>query len=272
MLHHSKECYDKYTEFMLLAIDVGNTNTVFALFDNEQMVTSIRFSTNKERTSDEYAVLLHQCLSFHLVKMDQISDVVISSVVPKTHFPLQSLCKQYFKCQPYIVGKEAVDLGIKILVDAPEEVGADRLVNAVAAYHQVGKAAIIVDFGTATTFDVVDNDGNYTGGVICPGIQLSIQALHDAASQLPEVAVVRPKRAIGKNTIDAMQSGIYWGYTAMIEGIVERLLLEMGTQAHLIATGGLAPLFCKETRVQMEYMPNLTINGLKLIYDRNVRS
>lgn len=254
---------------MLLTIDAGNTNTVLALFKKDEIVANIRFSTDSKRTSDEYAVLLNQCLSLQNIDLKNISDVIISSVVPKSIFPLTQLCNKYLKIEPMIIGKSNINLGIDILIDNPKEVGADRIVNAISAYNHTKKSTIILDFGTATNFDVVDNSGNYCGGVICPGVNLSIQALHNAAAQLPDVAIEKPKKAIGKNTIEAMQSGIYWGYVDMIEGIIKRISNEMEESPEIVVTGGLSPLFCQGIQTEMEYLPNLTINGLKIIYDKN---
>jgi type III pantothenate kinase len=200
---------------------------------------------------------------------DDIDAAIIANVVPETQFSLKTLCRKYFGCDPLIVGDPGVDLGIEILVDAPDEVGADRLVNAVAAHRRYGGPLIIIDFGTATTFDVVDENGNYFGGVIAPGINLSLDALHSAAAQLPRVAVERPERVIGKHTVPAMMSGIYWGYIGLIEGLVARIVDEFDSPMKVVATGGLAPLFAEGTEAIEALDLELTLRGLAEIHQRN---
>lgn len=251
---------------MLLAIDVGNTNTVFALFDGTVLQGQWRMSTSAHRTADEYAVWLRDIIRHSDIAIEAITDVIIASVVPSALFSLRSLTSQYFRAEAIIVGDENVPLGIEIHTERPSEVGADRLVNAVAAYRQYGGDLIVIDFGTATTFDVVDTNGNYVGGVISPGIQLSLDALHQAAAKLPNVAVARPDKIIGKSTISAMQSGIFHGYLGLIEGISARIKHEYGKEMTVIATGGLAPLFAQATEI-INYLDNdLTIQGLYLIH------
>ncbi len=254
---------------MLLTIDCGNTNTVFAVFAGEESRGQWRASTNAERTADEYAIWLSQLMGLKGLKVGDIDDAIISTVVPQALFSLKTLCRRYFDCEPLVVGDSAVDLGIKVLTDRPNEVGADRLVNAVAAHARFSGPLIVVDFGTATTFDVVDGDGNYRGGVIAPGINLSLEALHMAAAQLPRIAVDRPARVIGKGTIGAMQSGVYWGYVGLIEGLVKRIKEEHGGAMTVVATGGLAPLFADGTEVIEHVDPDLTIRGLRDIHRRN---
>jgi type III pantothenate kinase len=261
---------------MLLAIDVGNTNTVFAIFDGETQRGEWRSSTNQARTGDEHAVwFTHLLLRAGLDPAD-ITAAIIATVVPDALVGLMSLCRDYFAVEPMVVGGEGVDLGIRALIDRPEEVGADRLVNAVAAHQRYGGgryngALVVVDFGTATTFDVVDTDGNYCGGVIAPGVNLSHEALHSAAAQLPRVAVKRPPQVIGTTTITAMQSGIFWGYVAMVEGLVERIQGEYGEAGKVIATGGLAPLFFDATEAIDHLDMDLTLCGLLEVYRRNCK-
>jgi type III pantothenate kinase len=190
-------------------------------------------------------------------------------VVPETTFNLVTLCRRYFNAQPLVVGDPAVKLGIKAVIDRPEEVGADRLVDAVAAQERYGGPLIVVDFGTATTFNLVDRDGNYAGGVIAPGINLSLKALYMAAAKLPRVEVRRPQRVIATNTVQAMQSGIFWGYVGMIEGIVARMRAEAEAELPVIATGGLAPMFAGATTAITTVDPDITLRGLLLIYERN---
>lgn len=255
---------------MLLAIDSGNTNTVFAVFDNDGTVLGEwRSSTNANRTADEFAVWLSQLMSFEGLKAKDIDNAIIATVVPAMLFSLQTLCRKYFKVEPLVVGDSTVSLGIEVFLDRPEEVGADRLVNAIAAHEMYQGPLIVIDFGTATTFDVVDENGNYCGGAIAPGINLSLEALHMAAAKLPRVAIGRPEKAIGKGTTTAMQSGIFWGYIGMIEGLTQRMKEEFGAEMTVIATGGLSSLFAKSTDVIQHSDTELTLRGLLAIYKRN---
>jgi type III pantothenate kinase len=255
---------------MLLAIDTGNTNTVFAVFDDDGVIRGEwRSSTDINRTADETGIWLSQLLSLAGLARTDITAAIISSVVPAGLFNHRLLCRRYFSCQPLVIGAADVDIGIRVLVDRPEEVGADRLVNAVAAHRLFGGPRIVVDFGTATTFDVIDGDGSYIGGTIAPGINLSLEALHQAAAQLPRVAIGRPERVIGKNTVQAMRSGIFWGYVGLIEGTIARIRSELGTAAGVIATGGLATLFADCCPVLGQVVSDLTLQGLFLIYRRN---
>ena len=228
---------------MLLVIDCGNTNTGFAVYENTNCVGSWRTSTNISRTADEYAVWLIDLMALKGLVREVVTDAIVSSVVPEGNFNLTTLCKRYFECDPMFIGEDDCDLGIEALIDRPDQVGADRLVNTVAVHGRYEGALIVVDFGTATTFDVVDEDGNYRGGVICPGINLSLDALYMAAAQLPRVDIRATTSIIGKATVPAMQSGIFWGYIGMIEGLVERIRGEFGAKMTVVATGGLAPLF-----------------------------
>ncbi|MHA1599106.1 MAG: type III pantothenate kinase [Alphaproteobacteria bacterium] len=258
---------------MLLAIDAGNTNTVFAIFDAEgKVLGEWRSSSDDERTSDEYGVWLMQLMELAGIDRASVSSSIIASVVPANLHSLKTLCRDYFKCEPLIIGAAGVDLGLDVLLDAPDEVGADRLVNAVSAHATYGGPLIVVDFGTATTFDVIDGAGNYAGGVIAPGINLSLEALHMAAAKLPRVAVERPPTVIGKGTVGAMQSGIYWGYVSMIEGIVARIRDEFGADMKVIATGGLAGLFAKSMDVIETADAELTLRGLYAIHRLNGRA
>jgi type III pantothenate kinase len=254
---------------MLLAIDSGNTNIVFAVFDGGHVRGEWRMSTNADRTADELGVWLTQVLAIAGLGRTDIDAAIIASVVPAMVFSLKSLCRRYFHCEPLVVGDEGVDLGIRVLLDRPEEVGADRLVNAVAAHQRYAGSLIVIDFGTATTFDVVDGDGNYCGGAIAPGINLSLEALHMAAAKLPRVAIGRPRQVIGKATVPAMQSGIFWGYVGLIEGLVRRMEGEWGEKMMVVATGGLAPLFIEATAVIERLDPDLTLRGLLAIYRLN---
>lgn len=256
---------------MLLAIDSGNTNIVFAVFDGPQQRGEWRSSTTAERTADEYGVWLTQLMTIEGLSRDTIDAAIIATVVPATLFSLKTLCRRYFHCEPLVVGEPDVDLGLSVLLDRPEEVGADRLVNAVAAHRCYKGPLIIIDFGTATTFDVVDGQGNYCGGAIAPGPNLSLEALHLAAAKLPRVAIGRPRQVIGKATVPAMQSGVFWGYIGLIEGLVHRIQEEFGAPMTVVATGGLAPLFKDATQVIHHIDPDLTLRGLLEIQQRNVR-
>lgn len=255
---------------MLLAIDSGNTNTVFAVFDRDgEIVGEWRASTNTNRTADEYGVWLIQLMQIQGFDPKDIKAAIVSTVVPAGLFSLRILCRNYFHCEPVVVGEPNVDLGIKVLTDRPEEVGADRLVNAVSAHKLYGSSPmIVIDFGTATTFDYVDSDGNYRGGIIAPGVNLSLEALHQAAAKLPRVAIGRPETVIGKGTVDAMKSGVFLGYVSMIEGLVKRINEEIGCKAKVIATGGLAALFHDATDAIDVSNHDLTLLGLLYIHQR----
>ncbi len=251
---------------MLLAIDSGNTNVVFAVYDGEQPRGRWRASSNAGRTADEYAVWLTQLMALDGLSASDIDGAIIASVVPPTVHTLKTLCSRYFGVKPLLIGDPDVDLGIEVKA---QQVGADRLVNAVAGHAAHGGALIIIDFGTATSFDVIAPDGSYEGGVIAPGVNLSVEALYKASAQLPRIAVARPEKVIGKATVPAMQSGLYWGYVAMIDGVVARIKAETGWPMTVIATGGLAPLFA-ESCESIDYSdPDLTANGLALIYRKN---
>jgi type III pantothenate kinase len=254
---------------MLLAIDAGNTNTVFAVYDGDDRLGAWRGATDNRRTADEYAVWLTQLMALEGLDRSQIDGAIISSVVPEGLFNLVSLCRRYFKTDPLVVGEAAVKVGIEARIDRPEEVGADRLVNAVAAHAKYGAPLIVVDFGTATTFDYVDAEGNFAGGLIAPGINLSLEALYMAAAKLPRVGIKRTARVVATNTVAAMQAGVFWGYVGMIEGIVSRIRQEKGATLPVVATGGLAPMFAEATDVIAHTDPDLTLWGLVLINRRN---
>ncbi|MCC9623022.1 type III pantothenate kinase [Thalassospira sp. MA62] len=255
---------------MLLAIDAGNTNIVFAVFDGDTIKGQWRCSTTTERTADELGVWLHHLFSLSDVPVDAITGAIIATVVPAAEFSLKTLCRRYFNVEPMVVGDPSVDLDMKIIMDRPSEVGADRLVNAIAAHELFGGPLVVLDFGTATTFDVVDGSGDYLGGVIAPGVNLSIKALHMAAAQLPMVAIEAPRSVVGKNTIEAMQSGVYWGYVSMIEGLLARIRSQQNLDTiKVVATGGLAPLFAKAVDEIEHSHGDLTMLGLLMIYRRN---
>jgi type III pantothenate kinase len=254
---------------MLLAINANNTNTVFALWEGATLKGSWRAATEAKRTADEYVVWLDHLLVLAKLSRADVGGAVIASVVPDVNFNLVTLCRKYCHTDPLIVGEKGVRLGIKALVDRPEEVGADRLVNTVAAHDRYKGPLIIVDFGTATTFDVVDANGNYAGGVIAPGINLSLAALTSAAAMLPSIPIRRTEKVIGKDTQSCMQSGIYWGYIGLVEGLVGRIRAEFGAAMKTVATGGLAPLFEGSTPALERVDAALNLWGLRLIYDLN---
>ncbi|HEU0071639.1 MAG TPA: type III pantothenate kinase [Alphaproteobacteria bacterium] len=254
---------------MLLAIDCGNTNTVFAVYDGEVARGEWRIATDGRRTADEYAVWLTQLMSLQDLRREYIDGAIIATVVPGALFALKTLCRRFFEADPLVVGEPNVKLGLKALVDNPQEVGADRLVNAVAGHARYPGDLILLDFGTATTFDVVSAKGDYLGGVIAPGINLSIEALHMAAAQLPRIGVKKPEKVIGKSTVPAMQSGVFWGYVGLIEGIVARITAEIGGKPTVVATGGLAPLFKDATPVIDHLDADMTVRGLVAIWRKN---
>ncbi|WPB84038.1 type III pantothenate kinase [Sediminicoccus rosea] len=254
---------------MLLAIDAGNTNVVFAVHDGAEWRGRWRIATDPNRTSDEYAVWLLALMQHAGLRPADVQRCVIGTVVPVALYNLRRLCRDWFGNEP-LVARSILDWGFEIKVDQPQEVGADRLLNALAAHHHYRGPLIVIDFGTATTFDVVDETGAYLGGVIAPGINLSIEALHRAAARLPRIGIGRPQAAIGRNTVSAMQSGIFWGYVGMIEGIVSRIRAEVELpRMKVIATGGLAPLLAEGTTLIERIDPDITLEGLRLLAERN---
>lgn len=257
---------------MLLAIDAGNTNVVFALLDGAERLHHWRIATDEKRTADEYMVWISQLLSLSGHDRREIDGAIIATVVPPTKRPLTELCRRYFGCEPVIVGAADTALDIRVSLPNVREVGADRLVNAVAGWHLLEGPHIAIDFGTATTFDIIGPDKSYDGGLIAPGINLSIRALYEAAARLPRIAVEPPERensVIGRSTEQAMQAGVFWGYVGMIEGLVDRIRAELGRPVPVLATGGLAPLFAGHTDRIDRVEGDLTILGLRLIYERN---
>ena len=253
---------------MLLAIDVGNTNTVFALHDGEKFVAEWRCETIVGRTADEYYVWLKQLMKLEKIKA-KITNAVISSTVPRVVFNLRMLTDRYFDCRPIVVGRHGCKLPIDTRVDAGTTVGPDRLVNTVGAFDRYGGNLIVVDFGTATTFDVVDQDGAYIGGVIAPGVNLSMQALHERAAALPHIDVAEPEKVIGTNTLACMQSGIFWGYVGLVDGICQKIKAEHAKPMKVISTGGLSTLYNRGTKEIDEIDLELTLHGLYLIAQAN---
>jgi type III pantothenate kinase len=253
---------------MLLAIDTGNTNTVFSIWDDDRILCTLRTSTEHQRTADQYFVWWDTLTRHHGIK-PEITGVIISSTVPRVVFNLRVFADRYFGLRPLVVGKPDCLLPIGVRVDAGTQVGPDRLVNTVAGFRKHGGDLIIVDFGTATTFDVADHDGAYIGGVIAPGVNLSLEALHMAAAALPHVDISRPERVIGTNTVACMQSGVYWGYIGLIKEICARIKVEHGRPMKVIGTGGLAPLFQQGEDLFDVSEDMLTMHGLLDIYNHN---
>jgi type III pantothenate kinase len=255
---------------MLLAIDCGNTNTVFSIWDGARFLATWRTSTEHQRTADQYYVWLSTLMEFQGIEAD-ITDMIISSTVPRVVFNLRVLADRYFNTRPYVVGKPDCLLPVDVRVDAGTAVGPDRLVNTVAGYDLYGGDLIVVDFGTATTFDVVARDGAYVGGVIAPGVNLSLEALHQAAAALPHVDITKPQRVVGTNTVACMQSGVFWGYVGLVREICDRIKAERERPMRVISTGGLAPLFQQSEDLFDEWVDELTMHGLTVIHSYNKR-
>lgn len=255
---------------MLLAIDAGNTNVVFALFDGRQIKARWRIHTDPRRTADQYAVWLMQLLVIRGVEREAIKQIIIATVVPRALHNLQVLAQNYFFIEPLVAGEGAAQYGLEIDVDEPRSLGADRAVNTIAAHAKYPGDLIVVDFGTATTFDVVDFNGAYKGGIIAPGINLSLDALVGNTAKLPRIAIEAPKTdsVIGRNTEDQMLIGVFWGYVAMMEGLIARMRAEIGRPAKVVATGGLAVLFDEATDIFDAVDPDLTLDGLALLAER----
>lgn len=253
---------------MLLAIIVGNTTTRFGIFDGEKLKVTWRWATDIHRMADEYAALLLNLFQYNGLKMSDIKDVVLGSVVPPINPRLMRLSENYFHASPLMI-EAGVKTGVRIRVDNPKEVGADRIVNTAAIRHLYGGPAIVVDMGTATTFDVVSREGDYIGGVIAPGINIAAEALFTHTAKLPRVELAHPKSAIGTNTVAAMQSGLVFGFAGLIEGIVSRIWRELGEKTRVVATGGDAPMIAKETSIIDIVNPDLGLMGLRIIYCMN---
>lgn len=255
---------------MLLAVDVGNTNVVFALYDGMERRTRWRIATDPRRTGDEYAVWLLQLMEIEGFSRQDVSALIISSVVPRTRHNLTVLAQKYFAVEPIFAGEGQAEWGIAIDVDEPRTLGADRAVNTIASHAKYEGDLIVIDFGTATTFDLVDFNGAYKGGIITPGIGLSLDALVNNTAKLPRIAIEVPRTnsVIGRNTEDQMAIGLFWGYVGMMEGLIARLRAEIGRPAKVIATGGLALLFDKHTQIFDAVDSDLTLDGLAILAAR----
>jgi len=253
---------------MLLAIDVGNTNTVIGLFINNELVHSWRLTTETRQTMDEYGILFRNLFEPTGFSAEKVTDAIISCVVPPLEERLKLMCRHYFRIKAKVIGP-GFRTGTALQVDHPQEVGADRIVNTVAAYHLYGGPAIVVDFGTATTFDPISEDGAFLGGAIAPGFQISAEALYQRASKLPRVELRKPKRVIGKNTVENMQSGLFYGYVGLVDGILSAMIPELKGKPSVVATGGLGHIFQRESRWIDYFDEHLTLKGLQILHQKN---
>ncbi|MTH55235.1 type III pantothenate kinase [Bacillus mangrovi] len=253
---------------MILVLDVGNTNTVIGVYEEEELKFHWRIETSRNKTEDEFGMLFKSLFEHVGISFKDFEGIIISSVVPPIMFSLERMCKSYFDLKPQVVGP-GIKTGLNIKYENPREVGADRIVNAVAGIHLYGSPLIIVDFGTATTYCYINEDKQYMGGAIAPGVNISTEALYSRAAKLPRIEIARPDAIVGKNTVSAMQSGILFGYVGQVEGIVRRMKEETGQSPKVIGTGGLASLIANESEAIDIVDPFLTLKGLQLIYDRN---
>lgn len=254
---------------MLLVFDIGNTNIVLGAYEGKKLLKHWRISTDRQKTGDEYGMLINNLFTFQGLSIKDIHATIISSVVPPMVVPLVKMCNRYFRLEPLVVG-QGIKTGIRLKYENPREIGADRIVNAVGAYEQFGGPLIIVDFGTATTFCAIDGNGDYLGGAIAPGIGISTEALFQRAAKLPRIELVTPKSVICRNTVTSMQSGIIFGFTGQVDEIVRRMKEELDSDAKVIATGGLANLIAKQSKSIDKVEHFLTLTGLRVLYERNI--
>lgn len=253
---------------MLLVFDIGNSNIVLGTYEGKKLLRHWRISTDRQKTGDEYGMLINNLFRFQGIRMSDVTAIIISSVVPPLVVPLAKMCERYFRLRPLIVGP-GIKTGIKLKYENPREIGADRIVNSVGAYEQFGGPLIVVDIGTATTFDIVAENGDYLGGVIAPGIGISSEALFQRAAQLPRVALVTPRTVICRNTVNAMQAGVIFGFVGQIDEIVRRIKAEMKQDMRVIATGGMAKMISRESKTIDKVDNFLTLTGLRVLYERN---
>lgn len=256
---------------MILAIDIGNTNISLGVFDREELMADWRLSTVRERTADELGVLIRQMFALAVIDASQVSAIIISSVVPPLRSSFAKMSQKYFNCQPIFVN-HTTDFGMKIIYNQPANVGADRLVDTFAAREKYGKPLIVCDFGTATTIDVINENGDFAGGIITPGILTLADALFQKAAKLPKVEIIKPNSVLGDSTVGSIQAGIYFGYIGLVEGIIQQMFAESGEKYKVVATGGLAPLIAEGTKMIDIIDHNLMLDGLRLIHERQKSS